>query len=132
LASTNVCTRADIFAVDVPWRSATAGPAKNANTLATTRNGATLWRLLATDEAGKDNGEGRGERNRPSRERALFAGDSALTAYVDNAIVTVARFAADAGTEAAAARILTLPLYAHMRDEQVELVTRSVLEALSA
>jgi hypothetical protein len=33
---------------------------------------------------------------------------------------------------AVAERILTLPLYAHMRDEQVELVTRSVLEALSA
>ena len=35
-------------------------------------------------------------------------------------------------TEAVAERILTLPLFAHMRDEQVELVTRSVLEALSA
>jgi dTDP-4-amino-4,6-dideoxygalactose transaminase len=35
-------------------------------------------------------------------------------------------------TEAVAERILTLPLYAHMRDEQVELVIRSVLEALSA
>ena len=35
-------------------------------------------------------------------------------------------------TEAVAERILTLPLYAHMRDDQVELVTRSVLEALSA
>ena len=34
-------------------------------------------------------------------------------------------------TEAVAERILTLPLYAHMRDEQVELVTRSVLEALA-
>lgn len=34
-------------------------------------------------------------------------------------------------TEAVAERILTLPLYAHMRDEQVELVTESVLEALS-
>ncbi len=35
-------------------------------------------------------------------------------------------------TEAVAERILTLPLYAHMSDEQVELVTRSVLEALAA
>jgi dTDP-4-amino-4,6-dideoxygalactose transaminase len=34
-------------------------------------------------------------------------------------------------TEAVAERILTLPLYAHMRDDQVELVTRSVLEALA-
>jgi dTDP-4-amino-4,6-dideoxygalactose transaminase len=34
-------------------------------------------------------------------------------------------------TEAVAQRILTLPLYAHMRDEQVELVTSSVLEALA-
>jgi dTDP-4-amino-4,6-dideoxygalactose transaminase len=35
-------------------------------------------------------------------------------------------------TEAAAERILTLPLYAHMSDEQIELVIRSVLEALAA
>jgi dTDP-4-amino-4,6-dideoxygalactose transaminase len=35
-------------------------------------------------------------------------------------------------TEAVAERILTLPLYAHMRDDQVELVIRRVLEALSA
>jgi len=34
-------------------------------------------------------------------------------------------------TEAVAERILTLPLYAHMSDEQVELVTRNVLEALA-
>jgi dTDP-4-amino-4,6-dideoxygalactose transaminase len=34
-------------------------------------------------------------------------------------------------TEAVAERILTLPLYAHMRDDQVELVTSSVLEALA-
>ena len=34
-------------------------------------------------------------------------------------------------TEAVAERIVTLPLYAHMRDDQVELVTSSVLEALA-
>ena len=33
-------------------------------------------------------------------------------------------------TEAAAARLVTLPLYAHMEDEQVELVADGVLEAL--
>ena len=35
-------------------------------------------------------------------------------------------------TEAAAERLLTLPLYAHMRDEQVDLVIESILEALGA
>ncbi len=35
-------------------------------------------------------------------------------------------------TEAVAGRILTLPLYAHMREEQVELVIQNVLEALAA
>ena len=34
-------------------------------------------------------------------------------------------------TEAVAARVVTLPLYAHMRDEQVELVTDGVLEAIA-
>jgi len=34
-------------------------------------------------------------------------------------------------TEAVAERIVTLPLYAHMRDEQVELVIESILEALA-
>jgi dTDP-4-amino-4,6-dideoxygalactose transaminase len=34
-------------------------------------------------------------------------------------------------TEAVAERILTLPLYAHMSDEQVELVIKGVLEALA-
>jgi len=34
-------------------------------------------------------------------------------------------------TEAVAERVLTLPLYAHLRDEQVELVIQSVLEALA-
>ena len=33
-------------------------------------------------------------------------------------------------TEAVAARVVTLPLYAHMEDEQVELVIESLLEAL--
>ena len=35
-------------------------------------------------------------------------------------------------TEAAAARLVTLPLYAHMEDEQVDLVIEGVLEALDA
>ena len=33
-------------------------------------------------------------------------------------------------TEAVAARVVTLPLYAHMRDEQIELVTEGLIEAL--
>ena len=33
-------------------------------------------------------------------------------------------------TEAVAARVVTLPLYAHMEDDQVELVIEGVLEAL--
>ena len=74
--------RADIFAVDIPCRSATAGPAKKTNTMATARNWAILWRvrLLATDEAGKDNGECGRQRHRTCRKSALFAGDSGLAA----------------------------------------------------